>query len=293
MNGWVGQVSVQAADFSVLAIAIVTIMTVNFNSWVINSSLTQRRLICGLVWVIPLVTATVALATGHIEPVTGNWCWISRDPRYLRYLLGHAWRFLIFIVVIQIYICIFLSVRRRLSQRNRTPSLSREYEFNMYAESPSDINASMMNNELIRGKQTMPNTVRESVTRSGSHKNMETGIAAAQEAKQNAQNRLGVKPRVTVRASSKLDHNTKHWLMLSLFPLAYILVWIPGLANRFAELSGYHSDTLIALQATTQLTGLVNALVFGFREHAGAHQRKTEVVARQRMMQLKGMDLDV
>lgn len=290
LNGWVGQVSVQAADFSVLAIAVVTFLTITFNARVLNLTVDKQRLVCAAVWVIPLATASIAAAMNKIEPVTGNWCWISREPLYLRYVLGHGWRFAIFCAVIGLYLGIFLHVRRRLAQRNNTPTLDRSYSFGMYTDSASDTNVSMVHNELIRGKHGMPTMPREAVTRSSSDRNRETGLDAAQEAKQNAQQRLGVKPRIRVVQSSTLDHDTKHWLLLSLFPLAYILVWIPGLANRFAELVGYQADWLIALQATTQLTGLVNALVYGFREHRELHKR--QVQARERKY-IKELDLDV
>lgn len=291
VNGWVGQVSVQAADFSVLAIAIVTFLTINFNTWVINCAADKQRLICALVWVVPLATGTIALATDNIEPVTGNWCWIAHDPLYLRYVLGHGWRIAIFVVVVGLYVAVFLNIRHRLSQRNNTPGLNRAYSFGMYTESASDTNASMLHDELVRGRQAMPTMPREAVTRSSSDRNRETGLDAAQEAKQSAQNRLGVKPRVRVLHSSTLDHDTRHWLLLSLFPLAYILVWIPGMVNRFAELIGYEADWLIALQATTQLTGLVNALVYGVREHRGTQRRQVQV--RQRRKNSKELDLDV
>lgn len=290
LNGWIGQVSVQAADFSVLAIAVTTLLTVHFNFWVLNSTRYQQYLVCALVWVIPLLTATIALATDNMEPVTGNWCWIASEPRYLRYVLGHGWRFLIFIVAIASYISIYISVRRRLARRNNTPMLHPRYSFSMYTDSASDVKVSMVHDELVRGKQTMPTMVREAVTRNNSARNKETGLEAAQGAKQEAQLRLGVKPRVRVLASSELDRDMKHWLLLSLFPLVYILVWLPGIANRMAELLGYEVDALTALQASTQLTGLVDALVYGFREHRGLNRRKGMV---RDMRNTKSMDLDV
>lgn len=267
-----------------------TFLTINFDSRVLNSTLTQQRLVCGLIWVPPLTTATIALAINKMEPVTGNWCWIAREPLYLRYVLGHGWRFAIFLIVVGVYTSIFFNVRRRLSQRNNAPTLDRTYSFSMYTDSASDFNVSMVHNELIRGKPTMPTMVREAVTRSSSERNKRTGLEDAQDAKQNAQQRLGIKPRIRVVQSSGLDHDAKHWLMLSLFPLAYIVIWIPGMANRFAELVGYQADWLIALQASTQLTGLVNALVYGFREHRQSHQR--QVMARDRI-RAKELDLDM
>lgn len=290
LNGWIGQISVQAADFSVLAIAVVTLLTVNFNRRIMHCSTTEQRLICLLVWVIPFFTASLALITNKIEPVTGNWCWIARDPPYLRYVLGHGWRFAIFLAVIGVYVAVFFSVRRRLLKRNREPQLQRSYSFSMYADSAPDVNAVMSNNELIRGKHTMPTMVREAVTRSSSERNKTTGLEAAQEAKLGAQQRLGIKPRIRVIQSSQLDHDTRHWLLLSLFPMAYIVVWIPGLANRFAELAGRQEKWLIAAQATTQLTGLVNALVYGFKEHRHIMKRRKK---SQQLVRKNGLDLDV
>lgn len=290
LNGWVGQVSVQAADFSVLAIALTTLLTVHFNSWVLKSTRYEQYLVCASIWIVPLITATIALATDHIEPVTGNWCWIASKPAYLRYVLGHGFRYVIFAVVIGAYASIFFSVHKRLSSRNKIETLHPRYSFSMYTENATDVNVSMVHDELIRGKVTMPTMVREAVTKSSSSRNKETGLEAAQEAKQEAQLRLGVKPRIRVLASSELDRDTKHWLLLSLFPLMYILVWLPGVFNRLVEATGNYSQTLTALQALTQLTGLVNALVYGFREHRMLHRRQS--VIREQMF-TKGMDLDV
>lgn len=280
----------QAADFSVLAIAITTLLTVHFNTWVLKSSRYEQYLVCAATWLIPLATATIALATDNYAPVSGNWCWIRRDPTYLRYVLGHGFRFAIFVAVIAIYSSIFASVRGRLARRRASAALNPRYSFSMYAEDAADVNVSMIHDELVRGKVTMPTQVREAVTRSSSARNKETGLEAAQDAKLDAQRRLGVKPRIRVMPSSGLDRDMKHWLMLSLFPLAYIVVWLPGIANRFVEMFGYELDALTAVQATTQLTGLVNSLVYGFREHRMLHRRQDVV---REMMHTKSMDLDV
>ncbi|KAI3395815.1 hypothetical protein diail_828 [Diaporthe ilicicola] len=290
MNGWIGQVSVQAADFSVLAIAVVTLMTVNFNRWIMHCSTTEQQLICLFVWAVPIFTASLALVLNKIEPVTGNWCWIAQDPPYLRYALGHGWRFAIFIAVIAIYVAVFLIVRRRLCKRNQEPKLQRSYSFSMYTDSASDVNSAMSNNELIRGKYTMPSTVREAVTRTSSDRNKSIGLEDAQESKLRSQQRLGIKPRIRVIQSSQLDHDTRHWLLLSLFPMFYIVMWLPGLANRFEELAGKHDQWLIAAQATTQLTGLVNALVYGFKEHRHMMKRRKK---SQELIKQNGLDLDV
>lgn len=107
----------KAADFSVLAIAVLTFMTLTFNRWVTNTTMLQIVLICTSVWVIPVITATTALAIGKYQPVSGNWCWIAPEPLWLRYVLGHGWRMSIFVVVIVLYSIIFTRVRRRLMAR--------------------------------------------------------------------------------------------------------------------------------------------------------------------------------
>ena len=75
-------------------------------------------------------------------------------------------------------------------------------------------------------------------------------------------------------AAPRVDQEFRHWLLLAVYPMTYILVWTPGMANRIVELSGGQSHMLTVLQATTQSTGLVNALAYGFRELHGRVQRR-------------------
>lgn len=48
-------------------------------------------------------------------------------------------------------------------------------------------------------------------------------------------------------------------LLLNAYPIAYVLLWIPGIANRFFELTGNKSRGLAIAQASTQFVGLANA----------------------------------
>ena len=109
--------SFKAADFSVLAIAVLTFLTLTFNRWAANTSIIQTILICASVWLVPVITGTTALALGKYQSVSGNWCWIAPKPLWLRYILGHGWRMSIFLAVIVLYIIIFTLVRRRLMAR--------------------------------------------------------------------------------------------------------------------------------------------------------------------------------
>jgi len=51
-------------------------------------------------------------------------------------------------------------------------------------------------------------------------------------------------------------------LLLNAYPIGYVLLWIPGIANRFVELGGGKSRTLAIAQASTQFVGLANASMF-------------------------------
>lgn len=48
----------------------------------------------------------------ELQPVSGNWCWISSKRTDLRYALGHGWRFAIIFVTLGLYIYIWMHVRR-------------------------------------------------------------------------------------------------------------------------------------------------------------------------------------
>ncbi|KAF6817223.1 hypothetical protein CPLU01_13631 [Colletotrichum plurivorum] len=103
LNGMVGQLSVQASDFSILAIAVVTFLTITRKTYMPNASTFRKVVICLSVWIIPIITSATATIMGEMEPVSGNWCWISRDRPDLRYALTHGWRIAIIFTTILIY----------------------------------------------------------------------------------------------------------------------------------------------------------------------------------------------
>lgn len=72
-----------------------------------------------------------------MEPVSGNWCWISSEETTLRYALGHGWRFAIILITICIYIYVFIYMRRRLSYLQET---SRTYSYD-YGRDLHDLSA--------------------------------------------------------------------------------------------------------------------------------------------------------
>ncbi|KAL2674216.1 hypothetical protein Neosp_012666 [[Neocosmospora] mangrovei] len=117
VNGMVGQFSVQAADFSILAIALVTLLTVTRFVYMPSVSTKGWLLTCLAVWTIPLITSLTPTALGEMVPVGGNWCWISAGRPDLRYGMGHGWRFLVIFSTIAIYIYIWAYLRRHLGSK--------------------------------------------------------------------------------------------------------------------------------------------------------------------------------
>lgn len=58
----------------------------------------------------------------------------------------------------------------------------------------------------------------------------------------------------------------KKMLLLNGYPILYIILWIPGIANRIAEGVGSSPTWLKVLQASTQLVGLANAATYAYNE---------------------------
>lgn len=77
----------------------------------------------------------------------------------------------------------------------------------------------------------------------------------------------------TRRAASRSDNKTKvdreiwRMLLLNMYPITYLVLWIPGIANRIAEAMGYDIRALVILQSSTQYIGLANASVYVYKEH--------------------------
>lgn len=98
----------------------------------------------------------------------------------------------------------------------------------------------------------------------------------------------------TRRAASRSDHKTKvdreiwRMLLLNMYPVTYLILWIPGIANRIAEGMGYEVRALVILQSSTQFIGLANASVYVYKEHkrdirewwAGVKGRKAAKAAK-------------
>ena len=64
----------------------------------------------------------------------------------------------------------------------------------------------------------------------------------------------------TARAARK--QNISSMMLLRAYPVLYIVLWIPGIANRIAEATDHPSKALQILQASTQFIGFADAIAY-------------------------------
>ncbi|KAK8134259.1 hypothetical protein PG984_006271 [Apiospora sp. TS-2023a] len=246
---------------------LVTLMTFNYHTWPMRVSNLVKFGVCLSIWIIPLTTA---LALNEMEPASGNWCWIAGDPPYLRYVLGHGWRLAIFALIVVIYLYIFIKVVLRVRTRKRTNSrsaqLGRPEIKEISLPTATIVSAKDLEFQLDTEMSTIETPSREEFAIRPSNPRTNSERSVADSVKSTGGSR-----------QHHFDTELRHWLVLSIYPATYMLVWIPGLANRIVELQGDKSQLLSVLQATTQLTGFINALCYGFKELHGRVQKKANV----------------
>ncbi|KIL92500.1 hypothetical protein FAVG1_03678 [Fusarium avenaceum] len=152
-NGFIGQLSVSAADFSVLAISVTTLLTVTRFMYIPNTSTTRKALICIAVWTMPLITSLIPTIAGEMKPVGGNWCWISATRPDLRYGMTHGWRFFVILSTIIIYIYIWIYLRRHLGTTTkasrRTLSFSTHNTNTMFSKGSKDAGFRVMKEDEV------------------------------------------------------------------------------------------------------------------------------------------------
>lgn len=67
---------------------------------------------------------------------------------------------------------------------------------------------------------------------------------------------------------AQVEREVRRMLLLNAYPVAYVLLWLPGIINRIVEAATGNSPRwLLILQSSTQFVGLANALTYGFNEH--------------------------
>ncbi|KAH5451279.1 hypothetical protein HBI30_136540 [Parastagonospora nodorum] len=294
LNGWMGQWSVQAADFSILAIAIITLLTITRKTYMPNTSLMRKILICASVWIIPTITASTAAGLNEIKPVSGNWCWISGKRTDLRYALGHGWRFAIIFVTIGIYSYIWIYMRRHFrelkmvtSTRSKTNGSSlprrpfgQKDAFELRSESQTELHE--MNVEYrfeVSHAQQGPahqgaTTHVDLEARDGANSEKAISVLSdkGKNSVPNSPTRTTIVETTTEaaqpgspiqRRTRDVEREIKKMLLLNAYPVLYVILWTPGLLNRLVEATGHKSRVLSIMQASTQFIGLANAITYG------------------------------
>ena len=88
--------------------------------------------------------------------------------------------------------------------------------------------------------------------------------------------------------STKVDREIWRMLLLNMYPVTYLVLWLPGIANRIAESMGHEVRWLVIAQSSTQFIGLANASVYLYKEHrrdmrewwSGIKERKADKAAK-------------
>lgn len=196
-------------------------------------------------------------------PVSGNWCWISADKPVLRYALNHGWRFAIILLTICLYIYLYSYFRSELKEiaNLRRPS-----------QTPVSFPGNDMENESsddefeMRNKETgfKPWTQDDDMVPISSSKAL-TNITSYQQYISSSSVVTPFSYNHTASVQSKQQEIQKV-LLLNAYPIAYVILWLPGIINRIVELSGTQSRTLQILQSASQFVGLANAVTYGYNE---------------------------
>ncbi|TFK31354.1 G protein-coupled glucose receptor regulating Gpa2-domain-containing protein [Crucibulum laeve] len=282
-NGFLGQITVQATDCAILAIAIITVWTITRNRTLspLNATWTWATiiLVTGAIWILPIITSFIALGLDLYGPASGSWCWLVEKPIYIRYVLTHGWRFLFIFIEVGLYAYLHIYLRghyrtlaRVMESQNSTHELSnlsgsktilnikpsQSPSTSMLASSKKD----MMDPSLHAGS-TLPIQFEDKKI-----KTKWTHILSHRQRMETSTNGQAEKNHPRHKSIERI-------LLLNAYPLAYIILWIPGIANRLIEASGHTSIVMQILQASTQFVGLANALTYGWNENiAGQLKRK-------------------
>lgn len=208
----------------------------------------------------------------------------------MRYVLTHMWRFMVIIASTGIYVHIYLALQRRYKKFKIFPTAkpgtndSRPFEtYNMSDYSQYSQTDSQKAWEY--GGQIRMNSI--------TLDEMEAQKKAYQELRQKSVSEEVMTPKAEppprfsrVNPMQQNEQRIKRTLLLNAYPIMYILLWIPGIANRIAEASGHPTRVLVIAQASTQFVGLANAITYGINERVWA-QLKAVFRKRERQMPLE------
>ncbi|KAF5599544.1 hypothetical protein FPANT_3297 [Fusarium pseudoanthophilum] len=285
-NAWVGQFSVQAIDFNILIISVSVLLAVQRQQILDDSSRLMTAIVCLVPWIPGTITSFVGLGLHVYGPVSGNWCWIQTQHLGLRYGLTHAWRIAIFLATVAIYTYIYIKLRRLFSFVKYGLSSSTTKGYTTNAQSRIDReNAEQSDTQRIWVTTTVEASYElesQGIAKGDQSHSEGEDTSPGGKVQWSASARPEPEPPTTedhgtnntqnVSTGNGPNHripkspNLRRMLLLNGYPIAYIILWLPGMANRLAESVGTSPKWLTALQASTQFIGLVNALTYGLTE---------------------------
>ncbi|KAM0326742.1 hypothetical protein ACHAQA_006615 [Verticillium albo-atrum] len=213
------------------------------------------------------MASTIGLALDSYGYVSGNWCWIRSSRLDLRYGLSHGWRIAIFFVTIVIYTYIYIKLKRVFKGlRSISTGTGTRRVPDYQATAPSDTDNDTQRILIAQSisvsheMQNLPQTP-DTIDQYKSYSNDGTTQATV-----TIESATGPDARPFEASRMPAAPNVRKMLLMNGYPLAYIILWIPGIANRLAESVGKSPRWLSALQASTQYIGLINALTYGLSE---------------------------
>ncbi|KAI9838738.1 MAG: hypothetical protein M1838_004538 [Thelocarpon superellum] len=290
-NGFIGQLSVQATDCTILLIAGVTLLGLRNSLVIPDASTSAKIMLCCTTWILPIITSFTALGLKLYHPVNGNWCWIQQEPTYLRYVLTHMWRFFVIVASTGIYIYIYFYLRRHFREIRMLggPVLESNsvHTHDLYHDKIHDGVMDRDDSELgssasERSRAMQQDHATDTITAASaemsdlrplpsvSGKGVIVTTSMSNESYTPAPQRNSV---VAIRNSiargrtlASTESQIKKTLLLNAYPIMYIILWLPGIANRIAEASGHPTIVLGIMQASTQYVGLANAITYGLNE---------------------------
>ncbi|KAG9221357.1 hypothetical protein CCMSSC00406_0009934 [Pleurotus cornucopiae] len=292
LNGFMSQISVQGTDTAILAITLVTVFTITrtSSSRMIQTEWSRRAILvtCCAIWALPFFTSFLALGKGWYGPVSGNWCWLVEKPVPLRYVLTHGWRYLFIVIEIALSIYLHFYLRRHF-QTLKVPVVSSAKPQPSFSpmtfrsgppppESKTDIVIHITHDTRRDSTNLRPTITSESsdsnvpLTPRHETATSEQGVAPAPVLFFKRRESF-VPPDFLSQQESPRYKAIQRILLLNAYPLFYIILWIPGLANRMVEASGNKSKVTQIMQASTQFVGLANALTYGWNERIARELR--------------------
>ncbi|KAK9721297.1 hypothetical protein K7432_003525 [Basidiobolus ranarum] len=265
-NGFIGQLTVQAQDFSTLLTAIVTFVAISKPlEWLHSSNFLQiyEPWLYLCIWGVSLTTSLVGLFTVGYVPVSGNWCWLPPYPVWVRYALTHGFRFMIIPLVFFFYIRLFILLRKSNPATNDLPTDNTHLtlrEIELAEHSLLSIDASDLHDNSVTSDSSSKHRFKALLIKIGLKKeNKFTSIIR--------------------RTPNDERRITRVMLKMCLYPMMYTICWLPGILNRLLEMGGGHSNVLTNLQAATQFIGFFDALLYGYTENLKQEiqRRRTEM----------------